>query len=160
MSKSFQERPTIFLSGSEFAAEEIFCSNACFTSNCFSGQVKCFFQSPPDKSFCLTSEGNSVHISKTFKNVDSQKKAFLISFFWTSNIRFEQPCSRKFPMKSKVFRSSSETFRRRLFCPKRQKFSNCSSEHVKWNNVVSAENYCEKAETFLLQIRKKKCNKL
>ena len=66
------------------------------------------------------------------------------------------PAAESSPLNSKVFRSRSEKFRRRLFCSKRHISSNCSSEHLKCNIFATAEIYREKAETFLLQIRKKR----
>ena len=69
-------------------------------------------------------------------------------------MRFQQTCSSKIPMNSKVFRSRSEKFKRRLFCSKRHKSPNRSSEHVKCNIYASAETYREKTELILLQIRK------
>ena len=113
------------------------------------------------KSFCLTSESNSAHSCNMFKKFWFTKTNCCEFVLLTSNIRFQQLCSRNFPFISKNFRSGSKKFRRRLLCSKRQKFSNCSSEHVKCNSHASAETYHEKAETFLLQIRKKKkSNKL
>ena len=146
-----EKRPESFGSMSQKDKKYIRSSKICFSSNCSYGQVECSFH---NSSKSLSETGQKI-LAQSLKMIQKFKKFVFLLIVPMDKLKTVSTTS------PNVFRWKAEPTWlnvQKLFeifnCVERKMFSaNCSYGDVEWS-FGTAENFRQKAQKFLLKVRK------